>query len=126
MAGEESEGGAMAGGEGISGRDEGGGVATRSDKQAGGESAVKRRFLKMAGKDPSREFRAFYGVLCIIWGLLVINITGMSTHYMLPDDIQDHMVYGMVAGVSMWVGAIAIIFVPLYGIWYYVTEGDKE
>lgn len=75
---------------------------------------------------PSKEFTAFFGVLCTVWSLAQLLLAMVLMVVVIPDDMHLHQMIYPFAIFVIIVGCIALAVFPLYQLWKYVTESENE
>ena len=76
--------------------------------------------------EPSREFKAFYTIFCIVWGVSALALMFSGIEIRLPNDISPHMIRYTLAFLTLAIGAMAVGVMPLILIWEYVTSTSTD
>jgi len=77
---------------------------------------------------PSREFRAFFVVLCVMWTIVMFSVlmSCLEFGFVHGSDAESHLVTNFLTFIMILVGCASSTIIPLLKLWEYVTEKDKD
>lgn len=71
----------------------------------------------MPEKRPSTEFQAFFAVVAVLWGTLIVGVMCNIVEVVVPDNITPHAVMIPLSFIFILVGAFSLVAWPIYWIW---------
>lgn len=70
---------------------------------------------------PSKEFKAFFAVICVLWSAASLGLS-IACISIMPSDDRAHEILYPATFFLLLIAAVAVAFIPMWVLWAYVND----